>query len=134
MPAQALCLVQRCFAKQQITQVTQPPTAQIWCPVTSGCSQNLNHLWPGRDLRPSMRFRKILWGSWWWLGELCESPVCLLWRQLRHHCPMYNVSCIFNKCLYLSYYIAGYFMDKPHKFLYLHVNVNKNINKHPNQN
>ena len=25
------------------------------------------------------------------LGELCEVPRCLLWR---HHCPMYNVSCI----------------------------------------
>ena len=27
----------------------------------------------------------------------------LLWRGLRHHCPVYNVSCIlFNKCLYFS--------------------------------
>ena len=37
------------------------------------------------------------------LEELCEVPRCLLWRNLRHHCPMYNVSCIFfNKCLYYS--------------------------------
>ena len=34
------------------------------------------------------------------LGEPCEVPKCLLWRGLRCHCPMYNVSCIFfNKCL-----------------------------------
>ena len=37
---------------------------------------------------------KIWRGSWWRLGELCEVPRCLLWRGLRHHCPMYNVSCI----------------------------------------
>ena len=50
-----------------------------------------------------MRFRKIWRGSWWWLEELCEVPRCLLWRGLRHHCPMYNVSCIFfHKHLYFS--------------------------------
>ena len=45
---------------------------------------------------------KIWWGSWWQLGELCEVLRCLLWRDLRHHCPMYNiVFCIvFNKCLF----------------------------------
>ena len=44
-----------------------------------------------RDFRLLMRFRKIQWGSWWWLGELCEVPRCPLWRGLRCHCPMYNV-------------------------------------------
>ena len=35
------------------------------------------------------------------LGELCEVPRYLLWRGLRSHCPVYNVSCIlFNTCLY----------------------------------
>ena len=43
--------------------VTQPPTAQIWCPATSSFSQNLNHIWKGRDFRLSMRFRKIQ-GRW----------------------------------------------------------------------
>ena len=48
-----------------------------------------------------MTFRKIWWGSWWRLAELCEVPRCLLWRGLRHHCPVYNVSCTyFNICLY----------------------------------
>ena len=43
-------------------------------------------------------------GDW----ENCEVLGCLLWRGLRHHCPMYNVSYIFfNKCLYFSYYMAG---------------------------
>ena len=43
-----------------------------------------------------MRFRKIQRGSWWWLGELCEVPRCLLLRGLRCHCPMYNVSFILH--------------------------------------
>ena len=37
-------------------------------------------------------------GSWWWLGELCEVPRCLLWRGLRHlsyvQCFLYLVSSI----------------------------------------
>ena len=83
--------------KHQITQVTQTP-----------CSTDLvlhdfwlfpklkNYFWKGRDFRPSVRFRKICWGSWWWLGEPYEVPRCLLWRGLRSHCPMYNVSCILH--------------------------------------
>ena len=47
-------------------------------------------------------------GSWWQLGELWEVPRCLLWRGLRHHCLIHNVSCIFfNKCLYFSYYMKN---------------------------
>ena len=71
--------------------------------------------WKGRDFRPWVRFRKRQWGSWWWLGELCEVPQCLLWRGLRCHCLVYNVSCIFfSKCLYFSYYMAGHLLDRPH--------------------
>ena len=44
------------------------------------------------------------------IGRTVWDPRCLVWRRLRHHCPMYNVSCIFNKCLYFSYYTAGYLL------------------------
>ena len=70
------------------------PTSWIWHPMTSGFSPNYNHVWKGRDFRLSMRFRKIWWGSWWQLGELCEVSRCLLRRGLRCLCPTYNVSCI----------------------------------------
>ena len=39
-PTYASHLMQSFGAKHQITQVTQPPTAQIWCPAASGFSQN----------------------------------------------------------------------------------------------
>ena len=71
--------------------------------------------WKGRDFRPSVKFREIQWGSWWWLGELCQVPRCLLWRGLKCHCPitMFLVPCIFfNKCL-LFIYMTGSFPDRP---------------------
>ena len=43
-PAHASRLVQRFLVKHQITQVTQPPIAQIWHSAASGFSQNENHL------------------------------------------------------------------------------------------
>ena len=38
-------------------------------------------------------FCRVFWTVEEMLGELCEVPRCLLWRGLRCHCPMYNVSC-----------------------------------------
>ena len=61
---------------------------------------------------------KYKMGSWWQLGELCKVPRCLLWRGLRYHCPVYNVSCIFSKFLYFACYLAGYFLDRPHYTLW----------------
>ena len=49
-------------------------------------------------------------------GWLVVSPKNSAWDVMHEqiHCPVYNVSCIlFNKCLYFSYYIAGYLPDEP---------------------
>ena len=68
----------------------------------------------GKRFQAIDEIQKMWQGSWWWLGELCEVSRCLLWRVLRCHCPLYNVSCIFfNKCLYFSYYMAKYLLDRP---------------------
>ena len=88
MPSHASHLIQSFLAKHQINQVTQSPYSPYLVP----CDFWL--FWKGGDFRPLMRFRKIWWGSWWQLRELCEVPRCLLGRGLRCHCPMYNVSCI----------------------------------------
>ena len=62
-----------------------------------------------------MRFRKIPWGSWWQFVAWCEVPRCLLkgdWGIIVL-CTMFLVSCIvFSKCLYFSYYMARYFLDR----------------------
>ena len=93
-PTHASHLVQSFWWNMKSPRWRSPPTAQIWGPVTSGFPQNYNHLWMGRDFRPSMIFRKMQWGSWWLLGEQCKVPRCLLWRGLRHHFPMCSVSSI----------------------------------------
>ena len=67
-------------------------SAQIWHTVTSGFSQNENQLWKGRDFRLSMNFRKVRWGSWRQLGEVCEVPRCLLWRGIIFLCRMFLVT------------------------------------------
>ena len=47
----------------------------------------------------SSKYNRVVDGDW----ENCVRAQGLLWRGLRHHCPMYNVSCIFfHKCLYFS--------------------------------
>ena len=82
------------FVKHPITQVTQPP----YSPDLAAC-----HFWLFPKLKSPLkrkRFQTISkiqenkTGIWWWLGELCEVPTCLLWRGLRRHCPVHNVSCI----------------------------------------
>ena len=55
---------------------------------------------------------RVFWTVEEMLGELCEVPSCLLWRELRCHCLAHNVYRIFfNKCLCFSYYMAGYFLN-----------------------
>ena len=89
----------------------QPRCAALWLLT----SPKTEIIFEKEEIRPSMRFRTMWQGSSWRLGKLCEVPRCLLWRGLRHHCPMDNVSCIFfNKCLYFSYYMAGHLLDRPH--------------------
>ena len=101
------------LAKHHITQVTQSPCSPDFVSCNFWLFPKLKSSLKGKRFRPLMRFRKTRWGSWWWLGELCEIQSCLLWRGLRHHCPMYNVSCIFfSKCLYFSYYMGGHFLDR----------------------
>ena len=37
-------------------------------------------------------------------------------------CTMSLVSCIFfNKCLYFSYYMTGYLLDRPYKHIYIYI-------------
>ena len=78
MPAHASCLMQSFLAKHQITQVTQPHYSPDLVPCDFWLFPKLKSSLKGNDFRLSMRFRKTRWGSWWWLGELCEVPRCLL--------------------------------------------------------
>ena len=84
------------FAKHQITQVTQT----LYSPDLVPCNfwlfpktkitferEEISNGW-----RESGKYDRAADGYW----ENCEVPMCLLWRGLRHHCPIYNVSCILH--------------------------------------
>ena len=92
------CMISHAFSsvKHQIIQVTQAPYSPDLVPCDFWLFPKLKSPLKGKRFPfQRMRFRKIRWGSWWRLGEPCEVPMCLLQhRGLRHHCPMYNVSCI----------------------------------------
>ena len=76
------------LVKHQVTQVTQP----LYSPDLVPCDFWLTF---EREDIPDHSWNSGKYNdSWWQLGELCEVPRCLLWRGLRHRCPMYNVSWI----------------------------------------
>ena len=76
------------LVKHQITQVTQPPYNPDLAFWDFWLFPKLKSPLKGKRFQPLMRVRKIRWGSWRWLGELCEVPRCPLWRGLGRHCSM----------------------------------------------
>ena len=103
--------VQFFLVKHQIAQVTQPHYSPDLVPCDFCLFPKLKLPLKGKRFQTINEIQENRTGQ---LGELCEVPRCLFWRGWRGLCPMYNISCIFNKCLYFSYYIAGYFLDRPH--------------------
>ena len=98
-------LMQSFLVKHQITQVTQPHyTLQLLAfpktKITLEREQISDHWWDsGQHSRAAggdfnKGFCRVFWTVEEVLRELCEVPRFLLWRGLRHHCPVYNVSCI----------------------------------------
>ena len=69
----------------------------------------------------SEKYNRATDGNW---ERTCEAQRCLLWGGLQCHCPVYNVlvSCIFNTCLYFSYCMAGYLLDR--LYTYSHAILN----------
>ena len=109
------------LVRHQITQVTQPPYSPDLVPCNFWLFPKLKSPLKGKRFQTIHEIQKTQWGSWWWLGELGEVPRHLLGRGLRHHLPMYIVVSyiFFNKCLYVSYYMAEYFLDR-HVYIHAH--------------
>ena len=96
MLTHASCLVQSFLVRHQITQVTQPPYSPDLEPCNFWLFPKLKQPFKGKRFQTVDDIQKIQQRSWWQLGELYEIPRCLLWRGLRCHCPVYNVSCILS--------------------------------------
>ena len=100
-----------CSQQRLVAQVTQPPYSpdlvpcDFWLfpklksPLKKRRFQTIDEIQEycqnrAADGDSNKGFCREFWTMEEMLGELCEVPRCLLWRDLRHHCPMYNVSCI----------------------------------------
>ena len=98
-----------------------PFTAQIWSPETSGSSKTKitfereeisDPLWDSRKYDgatygySNKGFCRVFWTVEEILRELCEVPRWLLWRGLRHHCPVHNIFCIFPSRNVSSFHIT----------------------------
>ena len=118
VPAHALCLMQSFLLTHQITQMTQP----LYSPDLTACNfwvfpktkitferEEISDHW-----QHSGQYNGASNGDW----EYCvrsqgayfegDGDVIVL-------CTMFFVSCIFfNECLHFSYYMDGYFLDRPH--------------------
>ena len=115
---------------RQLSLANSPDLAP--CKLLAFLKTKISSLWKGRDFRPLMWFRKMLWGRWWWYWQRILQSVLNSGRDAGRavwspkvptlkgpeaslfFCPMFLVSYIFfNKCLDFSEHMAGYFMDRP---------------------
>ena len=121
-PAHASRLVQSFLTKHQITQVTQPPCSpelaphNFWhfpklkSPLKGKGFQFIDETWENRaadgDWENCVRFQGAYFERDWGVIVLCT---------------LFLVSCIFfNKCLYFSYYMTGYLLDRPDIHIYIY--------------
>ena len=94
-------LVQRFLAKHQITQVTQPPYNPDLVPGNFWLFPKLKSPLKGKRFQAVDEIQENNTGQLMAIRRTVEVPRCLLWRGLRRHCYIYNVSCIFfNKYLF----------------------------------
>ena len=102
-PTHASHLVQSFFVKYQITQVTQLPYSPNLAPCDFWLFPNLKSPLKRKKFLTIGEIQENTVGQLIVIGRTVWGPKLPTWMGLRHHCPMYNVYCIFfNLCLYFS--------------------------------
>ena len=112
-PTHASCLVQSFMARHQITQVTQPHYSPDLAPCDVWLFPKLKSPLKGKRFQTIdeiqenttgllMAIGRTVWGAYF---EGDWGVIVL--------CTMFLVSCIFKKCLYFSYYMVEYLLDRP---------------------
>ena len=115
-PTHASHVMQSVLVKRQITQVTQPLYRPYLAPGDFQLFPKLKSLLKGKRFQTIREIQENTTRQPMATGRTVQGPRCLLWRGLRRHCPIYNVSVsfiVFNKCLCFSYCMAGYLLDRP---------------------
>ena len=100
------CIASQCnfLAKHQITHVSQLPYSPDLGPCSFWFFPKLESPLKGKRFQTTDEIQENMMEQLMAIGRLCEVPRCLLWRGLRHHGPISNVSCILYllPCLYFS--------------------------------
>ena len=94
------------LAKHQITQVTWPPYSPDLVPCDFWLFPKLKSPLKGKRFQTISEIQE---NGDWEKGAYFEGD----WGVIVL-CTTFLVFCIFNKCLYFSYYIAGYLLDRSH--------------------
>ena len=114
MPAHASCLMQRFLVKHHITQVTQPP----YNPDLASCDfwlfPKLMSPLKGKRFQTIDEIQENTMGQLMAIGRTGRSQGAYFEEDWGVLYTMFFVSCIFNKCLYFSDYMAGHLLDRPH--------------------
>ena len=87
-------LMQRFLAKHQITQVTQLPYSPDLAPCDFWLFPKLKSPLKGKRFQSVDEIQENMTGQLMVTGRTVWGPKVSLWRGLRHHCPVYNVSFI----------------------------------------
>ena len=120
VPVHASHLVHRFWSKYQITQVTQSPYGPDLAPCDFWLFLKLTSFLKRKRFQTINEIKENMTGQMMVIGK---SP----WDCVRSQgtyferdwsiiflCTVYLVSCtFFNKCLYFSYFVTEYFLDRP---------------------
>ena len=93
-PTHVSHLMQRFLVKHQITQVTQPPYSPDLVPGDFWLFPKLKSPLKGKRFQTDDDIKENTTGQLMTIGRTGEVSMCLPWRGLRRHCPVYNVSWI----------------------------------------
>ena len=120
MPAHASRLVQSFLVKRQIIQVTQPPYSPDLVSCDFGLFPKLKSPLKGKRFQTVSEVQENTVGQLMVMGRTgCGPKVPTLkgTESVIVLCAPFLVCCIFfSKCLYFTYYMAGYLLDRPHIF------------------
>ena len=115
MPAHASHLMQSFLVKHHITQVTQPAYSPDLAPCDFCLFPKLKSPLKCKRFQTFNEIEKNMTGQLMVIGRtvwVLEVPTL---KGAEASLSLYNVSCIFKKCLYFPYYMDGYFLDRPHR-------------------
>ena len=96
-------ILQSVLMKHQTTEVTQPQYSPDLLPWDFWLFQKLKSPLKGKRFQTLDEIQENMTGQLMVIDRTVWGPKGPTLKGLRCHCPVYNVSCIFNKCLFFMW-------------------------------